>query len=230
MENRLLSFLTAVLFFCISCDEVNQAEKPDKLVDSVDYKVQVTFSSTDKLQQYLDSIIKSSGGNITISSSEVDQLSEKTSQDEKGFEEIIRVLDFKTADSILKTNEQKYVLFHFWATWCAPCRKEFPELLSKFKVNRNVSVFLVSCDINTKEQRQKVLSYYKSLDTDLPIYMIQQNGQVDIKGTDAQKQFLKQFGLRDAVGLPFNLLLNSETRKVLSASGNFQDVLFQLKD
>jgi thiol-disulfide isomerase/thioredoxin len=41
------------------------------------------------------------------------------------------------------------VVLHFWGTWCAPCREEFPEF-AKFatsdQVPRGVDVFAISCD------------------------------------------------------------------------------------
>ena len=41
------------------------------------------------------------------------------------------------------------VVLHFWGTWCAPCREEFPEFAkyaTSDKVPRGVDIFAISCE------------------------------------------------------------------------------------
>ena len=39
-------------------------------------------------------------------------------------------------------------IIHFWATWCAPCVVEFPELVSFAKINPDITVLAFSSDRN----------------------------------------------------------------------------------
>ena len=48
----------------------------------------------------------------------------------------------------MRTSEAPLTLVHVWATWCAPCREEFPELLEAYRNTRErgLALLLVSAD------------------------------------------------------------------------------------
>lgn len=50
-------------------------------------------------------------------------------------------------------------LVHVWATWCAPCREEFPHLMrfQKDYANRGVTLILISAD--SPDKKDQVASY-----------------------------------------------------------------------
>ncbi len=78
-------------------------------------------------------------------------------------------LAFMNPDStkVLKLSELKgkYVLIDFWASWCGPCRKENPNVVSayekynkaKFKEGKGFEVFSVSLDRN-RDAWQKAIT------------------------------------------------------------------------
>jgi thiol-disulfide isomerase/thioredoxin len=56
-----------------------------------------------------------------------------------------------TPDAIkatIETSTAPLVLAHVWATWCDPCRDEFPELLKAFQFfeNQGLELLLISAD------------------------------------------------------------------------------------
>lgn len=70
--------------------------------------------------------------------------------------------------------ENKVVVLNFWATWCPPCRAEFPELVG-FSQKNNTKVQFYS--INLQENKEKVLSFFKQENYSLPV-LLDEDGKV----------------------------------------------------
>lgn len=51
------------------------------------------------------------------------------------------------------------VVMHFWASWCAPCIGEVPELIQYAKKNPKVKFIIVSLDYNTKDIEKFLKSF-----------------------------------------------------------------------
>ena len=60
----------------------------------------------------------------------------------------------------------KVVLLNFWATWCAPCRKEFPELVKAYGDGTGDVVIV---GINMQENRDEVRRFAEEFGADFPI-------------------------------------------------------------
>lgn len=59
----------------------------------------------------------------------------------------LQSLDDAGFQKLLKANTGKVLVVNFWATWCAPCRKEMPELVALAKrLGPNTKLILISAD------------------------------------------------------------------------------------
>jgi thiol-disulfide isomerase/thioredoxin len=92
------------------------------------------------------------------------------------------------------------LIVNFWATWCAPCRREIPLLkqLARDRASENFQVVGIAVDF-----RDKVLAYSKEMKIDYPMLIGEQ------EALDAAAAF----GV-EAVGLPFTIFTDAEGRVI----------------
>ena len=79
--------------------------------------------------------------------------------------------DFKpTNDKLLGS----VVVYHFWKTWCGPCRVEYPELYKlyqQYKDSNDVRFISVSCGNSEMPDAQALLAATKTFLSDRDIHM-----------------------------------------------------------
>jgi peroxiredoxin len=59
--------------------------------------------------------------------------------------------------ALRKNNTGKVLLVDFWATWCAPCREEFPEFETMYRMYGKRNFDLVTVSINYPDEQPGVL-------------------------------------------------------------------------
>ena len=70
----------------------------------------------------------------------------------------INLQKFSGKEKSIFSNNKKIYLLNFWATWCAPCLKEIPELLElKKKYSNDLDVIFISVDANPPKVIPKFL-------------------------------------------------------------------------
>ena len=121
--------------------------------------------------------------------------------------------DFSGNEINLKDYYGKLVIINFWATWCAPCKKEMPSLdsLHEDKNFNNLKIFAVNMEQPNKLKTKKFFS-------DLNIKKIE-------IFFDNNLNFVKEFKLR---GVPTTILINKKGEEFARIIGevNFQDKKF----
>ena len=59
------------------------------------------------------------------------------------------------------------VLLNFWATWCAPCRQEFPEFVSAYERNKDGGLVIIG--VNIKENLASIRKFVDDFGAKFPI-------------------------------------------------------------
>jgi len=101
--------------------------------------------------------------------------------------------------------EGKYVLLNFWATWCAPCRKEMPALES-LQREFNGENFEVVTIATTRNTLPAINRFFDEIGvTDLPILL-------DPKQTLSRAM--------SVFGLPTTILINPQGQEIARVRGD----------
>lgn len=61
-----------------------------------------------------------------------------------------------------KNDTGKLLLINFWATWCAPCASEFPDLEATYRMYKARGLELVTVSVNDPEERAAVVEFLKA--------------------------------------------------------------------
>ena len=121
--------------------------------------------------------------------------------------------DFSGNEVELRNYIGKLIIINFWATWCAPCKKEMPTLdnLDQDSNFKNLQIFAVNMEQPNKLKTKKFFS-------DLNIKKLE-------IFFDKNLNFVKEFKLR---GVPTTILINKKGQEFARIIGevNFYDKKF----
>ena len=113
----------------------------------------------------------------------------------------------------LKDHRGKLIILNFWATWCAPCKKEMPSLDRLYQNNsfKNLEIFAINME---KQNILKAKNFFNDINIEkLEIFF------------DPDFNFVKEFKLR---GIPTSILINKKGEEFARIIGevNFQNKKF----
>lgn len=88
---------------------------------------------------------------------------------------VVTQIDFIGLKNVLKKSvDAKHpLLINFWATWCPPCREEFPELVkidAEYR-SRNLDFVTVSLD-DLAEIKREVPQFLREMKATMPSYLL----------------------------------------------------------
>ena len=76
----------------------------------------------------------------------------------------LKIKDFNLQEIDLSEERGKIMILNFWATWCAPCKKEMPSLEKLAKNHPDLKIFPINLEApNKKEQAISIKSLKLSI-------------------------------------------------------------------
>jgi len=83
----------------------------------------------------------------------------------------IDLVDEAELEKIISERSGKFLLINIWATWCIPCREEFPDLvLLKNNYKNKLDVIAISVDFKD-EVNKKVIPFLSQTKVNFPVYL-----------------------------------------------------------
>ena len=99
-----------------------------------------------------------------------------------------------------------FIILNVWATWCAPCVKELPELSRLQRVYGNGKYRVVAVSVNAQKDIDEIITFIRKLGVD------------DIAGYhDYEGQLQKSLPIKD---LPVTYIINSRGQILYQATGD----------
>lgn len=93
---------------------------------------------------------------------------------------LLKPVEAATLKTILKKNQGKVVLINLWATWCVPCREEFPDLIKLYGKYRDRGLELILISVDFAEQRSQVEAFLKETGVTFPTYINAEKSYEDL--------------------------------------------------
>ncbi len=120
----------------------------------------------------------------------------------------LQLKDLTGTNQTLSGLHGKVVLVNFWATWCAPCRKEMPDLVKLQADYAGKGLQIVAVTVDTESFHDKVVAYANDSKLNFPVWF----------GSTAN---MAPFDL--GVALPSSVLVDQQGRVVATIEGIVDD-------
>jgi len=129
----------------------------------------------------------------------------------------VDVLDYSLLEPYLSKSTDSIYVVNFWATWCAPCIKEFPyfEQLHKEYKAEKLDVLMVSLDFPNQLDKS-LYPFIKNRKTDLNVVLLDD---------PAQNVWIEKVDSTWSGALPATLVYKGNSRVFIEGPVDYNDLV-----
>lgn len=109
--------------------------------------------------------------------------------------------------------KKKPLLVNFWATWCIPCREEFPDLVELDREYKNKIDFITISLDDLAEIDRDVPKFLAEMKASMPAYLLKTNDENAVIGSISKNW---------QGGLPFTILYDKDGNTVHTKQGKIK--------
>ena len=84
-------------------------------------------------------------------------------------------------DKILKGDPHKLKVINFWATWCGPCKKEFPDFLKISRQFEQRPVDFLTVSVDGSEKRKEAFEFLNQVHAPIQNYILTQVSEDSVR-------------------------------------------------
>ena len=120
-------------------------------------------------------------------------------------------VDARGLRDVVTRQKARVVLVNFWATWCVPCREEFPDLVRLEKTLRPKGLAIVGVSTDFAKEMPAVETFLAKMNPGFPNYHKKAGGD--------DQDFINAVDKAWGGELPFSVLYDGTGKKIKTLSG-----------
>ena len=116
----------------------------------------------------------------------------------------IPVVSAEDVHQLVRDNEGKVVVLNFWASWCPPCLKEFPDIIRLYNEYESQGLEVLAVSMNAGDEIKDIEDFLGNYDPPFSIY----------RAVNQEEAFLQGISEEWFGEMPTTLIFDSEGNRV----------------
>jgi len=90
----------------------------------------------------------------------------------------LQVVKSEDVESAIQARKGSIVVVDFWATWCPPCKRDFPHLVEMHEKLAGEGVACLSVSVDDEPDREDALAFLRQQHAEFPNYLLDEEARV----------------------------------------------------